>query len=243
MARTQILTKPPVLEALIDVVFTNVSSDEAKLRAIAEKICTDTGKISEIKSITHAIGLEDFDRVVASRTTDFDGFKIHNDPCVVQLRGDRVTVSQVGLYDSWEKLVAHSRGVVKAFVSATGAERAGRIAARFINRIPLSRNLGELLEHPPVIDVGIGSAQVDDFMTKMSIKGLERGIRANLTVGTATNSQDNDERVLIVDVDVYIRGDFSSEFDEISAELDSIRSVKNDLFFGTVTDVALEQFK
>src|SRR3546814_5784934 len=69
---------------------------------------------------------------------------------MVQIREDRLTISHVARYERWEDLVDDAAANFHSFIAAGKAMRVTRVAARFVNRIPMHLGtFGDLLAIPP----------------------------------------------------------------------------------------------
>src|SRR3546814_17124898 len=69
---------------------------------------------------------------------------------IVQIREDRLTISHVARYERWEDLVDDAAANFHSFIAAGKPMRVTRVAARFVNRIPMHLGpFGDHLDIPP----------------------------------------------------------------------------------------------
>src|SRR3546814_1500171 len=81
------------------------------------------------------------------------------------MREDRLTISHVARYERWEDLVDDAAANFHSFIAAGKPMRVTRVAARFVNRIPMHLGtFGDLLAIPPQLLPELADARVTDFV-------------------------------------------------------------------------------
>src|SRR3546814_2063269 len=92
----------------------------------------------------------------------------------VQIREDRLTISHVARYERWEDLVDDAAANFHSFIAAGKPMRVTRVAARFVNRIPMHLGtFGDLLAIPPQLLPELADARVTDFVRRHVIRSEE----------------------------------------------------------------------
>src|SRR3546814_15373919 len=92
---------------------------------------------------------------------------------IVQIRGDRLSISQVARDERWEDLVDDAAANFHSFIAVGKPMRVTRVAARFVNRIPMHLGtFGDLLAIPPQLLPELADARVTDFVRRHVIQGL-----------------------------------------------------------------------
>src|SRR3546814_16193513 len=94
----------------------------------------------------------------------------------------------------------------------------------------------DLLTIPPQLLPELADARVTDFVRRHVIQGLELDFSATLTVATVTPLPQETSNALLIDIDVSTQVDFPPVFSELIQYLNVIRSIKNSVFFGSVTE-------
>lgn len=254
MAQVRHLTNAPVKEALLDFQFAGNILDIERLRTLAATY-TAKGWVSyELRqfeaTVAHEAG-ESQAMHVSESSWVFEGLGVTSPDRlhVVQFRGDRVTVSEVGSYTTWEDLLNRASTSFNEFVNAAGEVALTRIGVRYINRIRPNANFTrfeEVLERPPVELPGLAGARITNFLRRHVVEGLAGGFTGNLTIGTAVAEAGEDARNLpafLVDVDVYKACAMDPVFDAVAEELEIARRIKNTMFFGSLKDEAVESYE
>jgi uncharacterized protein (TIGR04255 family) len=76
----------------------------------------------------------------------------------------------------------------------------------------------------------------------MLLSGLGDAAFANYTVGTVAPNAGETNKALLVDIDVFKDCELPPDLPTLLDQLREFREIKNDLFFGTVTEKALESY-
>jgi uncharacterized protein (TIGR04255 family) len=256
MARVRKLVEPPIQEAVLDFRLSGSKASREELEKLAAELMPPDGQRRPINSFKAKLVPGEGNQLdIKSASSTFDGFALHDsrDRVVVQVYPHRVTVSHVGDYISWEELLSDATRVLQAHLKVTGARKVVRVAARYINRLALPgpefRDWAQILSRPPVRpndeegSSAFQSAWVSDFVYKEVVRGLPSGFAAIVTTATAESSDQGPTNDLIVDVDVYKQCELLPDPDLIAQSVSEIRALKNQLFFGALTESFLESYK
>src|SRR6476620_5194321 len=210
MAQQTRLRTPPIHEALIDLSFVGSTSGIEALEQITSSMKGDWAK-KEITETTATFEIvpqkASKEQVVQSNHSAVVGYYLE-DPTghrILQVREDRLTVSHVRKYTTWEALEADAHSALIEYARVMKPSSVSRIAGRFINRIalPEDRPFEEFLTNPPKVVEGLGNARVTDFVRRQVIQGLDGDFVAVLNVGTATPLPEEKAASLLVDIDVF----------------------------------------
>lgn len=246
MARVRHLNKPPIQEAVIDFVFSGSQMERDGLDSLASTFPKEHWQRQTITTTTVQAQIGGAEGALEPKATSaFEGYSMREleGSRFVQLREDRLTISRVADYQRWEDLVSDAAKNFGEFVAAGNPTRVTRVAARFVNRIPMHLGtFGDLLTIPPQVLPELPDARVSDFIRRHVIQGLELDFASNLTVATVTPLPDETSNALLIDIDVFKQVDLPPIFSEFDPYLNVMRSIKNSIFFGSVTERALEPF-
>lgn len=248
------LARPPIQEAIIQFVFKDVTISRDVLASIADGFVKDgwnRQKTEQIDTVIDAGALAaagNSSPAVVSSARSFLGYVVmsQQDEARVQLRPSSVSVSKTK-YTKWEDLVALAQRAFDSYSPLTSAGRVKQVSTRFINRIapiPGIDSFDEILKRPPKTTDGLPGAYVADFMRRHIVRGIEGGFAANLTVGTVVWEPKDIEpgKTLVVDIDAFLECDLPADFSAFTESLSRLRHIKNDLFFGSLTDFAVERY-
>jgi len=249
VAKIQHLQKPPIREALIDLQFADADIGSDQLESVANALLNAGCTKKELFATEAEFGPDGEvggqGLVLRRQISAFDGYAIVNasESVILQVRSDRVTASHIGAYDRWEDLVADADRALQAHAAVSRAQRIKRVAARFINHVPVPTGAGDdlanLLTAPPIHPIEVGPCMRREFASRQVLEHVEGGLTAILAVATAQTPEG--ERALVIDVDVFKMGESPAIMERLRPDLDAIRLVKNRLFFGSLTEDALEQ--
>lgn len=252
MAKPRDLSKAPVLEAVINFGFSGVQLNREALVLLAAPYEEQGWQRQEAHTFEATIGpaVPDAPLSIVS-SGGFAGFVLR-DPGggrFIRLETSQISASVTNGYSGWEALREEARQAFEAFVKASHPSAVGRIATRFINRIPPHADFtqfDQILTRPPLQMEELPGAYVSDFLRRHVITNLEGGFTANLTIGTATSEADepaSPAKAIVIDVDVFKECDLPPMFDLMEAELAEARTIKNQLFFGSLQDAVVERFE
>jgi uncharacterized protein (TIGR04255 family) len=257
MAATRKLKRAPVREALIDIQFVESDLSSEQLRQLAQHYIAEGWEQHELRSVEAVFGPLEApnDQTVALHSSNsiFEGISLRfpSTGQVIELRGARITVADIGRYSSWEELTERADLALQQFVALSPKAIVNRLAARFINRIPPNVAFTEyeqILERPPQPLPGMeqSGARITNFLRRHVVEGLSGGYTAVLTIGTVNPEAGEEVRQtmpLVVDVDVFRLCKLEANIQVLREDLATIRTLKNELFFGSLKDQALEQFQ
>jgi len=165
---------------------------------------------------------------------------------VIQSRRDGLTFSRLRPYLDWGPLFDGAWEAWLAYRDCVRPDRILRVSTRFLNRIeiPAGRDLDEYFvispkmpERAPNFLLGYSSA--------LSIPFPDLGVQATVRLTMNASSVDNRTvQPLILDLDILFPCDFGPTDDTaIRRSISALRPIKNDLFFGSLTETAMELFQ
>lgn len=250
MAHARSLRNPPIREAVLQFEFPGVSLGRSELETLAAPYLEKGWNKEEAHSIEATLGSRPEGAFeVVSTDAIFAGLILRHPEGrhLVHLRASQFAVSNAQHYESWEALEGRARVVFNHYVSVSQAQLVGRVSARFINRIPAFEEFADfdaMLMRPPLPIADLPGATVTDFLRRHVVAGLDGGFTANLTIGTVIREPGEAEsgKALVIDTDVFKSLDVEPVFDSLTDELARLRSIKNALFFGSLTEAVVEKF-
>ncbi len=163
----------------------------------------------------------------------------------VQARRDGFTLSRLRPYESWAALRAEAERVWPEFVAELQPERVTRAAVRYINQIDLrfpSPELKDFFTTYPEVGPQV-TTDLAGFLSRLAF--AVPAARAHVIVTQATQPiQDGVPRAsILLDIDVFRQDVLPTAGSALWPVLDTLRAVKNDVFFGSLTPKALELFQ
>jgi uncharacterized protein (TIGR04255 family) len=162
---------------------------------------------------------------------------------IAQFRVDGFTFNRLAPYTSWDSLLPEALRLWVRYVEIAQPEFVSRIALRYINQIvvPPGAPLDDIMVAPPRVPTGI-SKPLSAFLTRITIQDPTKGISAHVT--QALNSSTKGAAgSLILDIDAFKEVSIEPSEADVSEALTSLRTFKNRIFFGSLTESTLKSFE
>lgn len=246
MATVRHLNHAPIREAVIDIAFASerlLDEVEAFARDAASP---DGGEVVPLHEAAYEIvfdGGEPSARQVSGGTR---GWRIQfpDGLHVVQLRPNRFTFSRLAPYASWGDMSARAQSLWSRFLLQGRVNEVNRLAVRFINRIqvgPGAVDLDDYFRGAPHIPAELPQALAEFLVRWRVVDGDDMATVTQLYEG---KPEPRGTTTVVVDIDaVHVCSMKTLDCAAIEGILNRLRSFKNDLFFGLVTDKALEPYE
>ncbi|MCX7418724.1 MAG: TIGR04255 family protein [Planctomycetia bacterium] len=237
------LSRPPIVEAVI-----HWQTAVGKMLDKSQVNDELTKRFPNYDCRQQQVSLAEFkgspDGVEMSASAKWDGFRLngkddaeHN---VVQLKPNGVVFSRVKHYDCWETLEAEALRFWEVFVDLAEPPVIERLGVRFINQVELANSTGSyFLKGIPSLPQGMELSR-DSFFHQDTLQ--VSGYPYQINWIRAVQRTLENERVLIVDIDVSTSQVESVEREAIKKCLAEMRILKNKLFFSCAKDSALKHF-
>lgn len=248
MADYETLPHAPLTEALIDFgVSTEFPIDLDALSHFGERIANRY----PVRTVMHAIRSEFaltstgvVPRPGGTSTTQ-NGYRFQSADAtqVVQARTDGIAISRLRPYRDWVSLMAEARDVWEAYSEATGVPSVSRLALRYINRIEIPLPFADFKEYfltIPEVATGIPQGLAAFFM-QLTIPFEQIGAIAIINQTIDVSADPRERLPVIFDIEVNRMG--RVEGAGLWSMLESLRTAKNQIFFGSLTPKCLELFR
>lgn len=240
------LRTPPIVEALVDIRAAVTAPPDA-FEAIAREL--------QVEYPTHTVrrGIKaefrvDQGKLVPPTAEDlgFQGVLLNSGSgtTLVQFRPDGFTFNNLNSYIGGEKLLASALKLWSKFVDQLHPTAVTRVALRYINQftLPLRADdeFARYLTAAPSAPEGAPQS-VSQFLSR--VVAFDAETSANIvTTQQLTIPELNSSALVVIDVDAFRTGEFSTDPQELRTILDGLRSLKNRTFFSLLTDVAVQLF-
>jgi len=161
---------------------------------------------------------------------------------VLQYRKDGFTFSRLDPYQDWEQMRDEALRLWKIYVESISPSLITRLATRYINiiEIPYGSNLGEYLTAPPKIPDGLNN-EISGFLTRVEIHEPAIGARGLIT--QTLEKSPEEKASIVLDIDVSMYGRYELDNDKYLECLEQLHDYKNEIFFASLTESAMELFK
>ena len=170
-------------------------------------------------------------------------FKTTDQLTVAQFRLNGFTFNRLAPYTTWEELLPAALRLWTIYSETAQPESVPRIAVRYINDLRLRRGerLEQFLARPPQPPPGVPSELTRLFL-KTESRDVDSGISVNLSQALQPGVI-SDERSLLLDVDVYRLEEFRDRLEEIPPAFETLRAMKNRVFFENITEEAAHRYE
>lgn len=242
------LTRSPITEAIVD--FQTQPADGCDLASL-QKLAAGLdpkyaiqGPIIDVQTSLSLSNAQDPQSETRSREV---GVRLTTDDTkfVLQLRLDRFTLSRLEPYESWEQMNSEARRLWRRYCEALNPEVVTRVATRYINRLNLPLKHGETFQNylPKAPDVPDELPQgVIDFLQRIEIFNPELEVRAVVIQLLESGAARAGAVPVILDIDVFKNAESKPDTENIWQLLEKMRTFKNEVFFASLTESAVELF-
>jgi uncharacterized protein (TIGR04255 family) len=243
------LRNAPIVEAVIDFkVKPKEGVDFKKVENAFSREDFGYYQKGPIAEGTFAISMGPEGQIIPPSTaSDLVGIRFHSsdDKYILQVRSNSFTLSRLAPYETWEILISEAKRIWEIYKTRLMPDRIMRIATRYINKLLLPLRAGdELMTYVNSFGKtpeGIPQA-VEAFLQKYQL--TDRSIDAHVLLSLALNSREPDGRVpFILDIDAYKEIEKKASDSMIWDEMERLRILKNNCFFGMLTERAKEIYK
>ncbi len=236
MAKARHLRNAPITEAIVDFrVSVPPDSRRDRLREAIDLLKVEYPRTEEPKRYE-----------ARTRDLGFQGIwlRTEDQKTVAQFRVDGFTFNRLKPYTRWEQIIPEAMRLWGIYVELANPQSITRLALRYINHMTFPRPEPRLEEYivtcpqlPPTVPKILSS-----FSTRLVLEHPQRRMRANviqaLEVGVKTASPS-----LLFDIDVHRAGDLEINAGVIEEIFGDLRTYKNDIFFGSLTERFVEVFE
>jgi len=237
-----------VREALIDIQFEPHLSLEDVDRYIAS-VSEWFGKKSDIWEALVTFGTNGADHGAKSTAIGRRVERIDGAPYVLQCRGSGFTLSRLSPYGQWADLRQEAVRLWELFSATVGAVRITRIAVRYVNEIKLAlpiRDFSDFLTCPPRVPDELPQG-ISAFLSRIVVPDEAMNCVSVVTQayeGPPAETPTGPTITVLLDIDVSrIVSLIAEDMREVWNGLDVLRDQKNKMFFGHLTETAVETYE
>jgi len=175
------------------------------------------------------------------------GLRLHSvdEKYVAQCRLTGFTLSRLPPYEAWPALVRETKRIWSIYIERLRPARVTRVAARFINNLRLPLGHGESFQTylHKFADVPEEAPQaLTSFFQRFQLVDIPTNASVNLTLALDSSPPDGPAPV-ILDVDAFTFKNMDPKDDELWDVLEHLRKLKNQCFFGSLTERAVELYE
>lgn len=246
MARIRHLERAPIAEAVIDLrVQPNEGVSVDSFSPIAERLNGRYPVCTPIESLAARFGVQEGrptpPEAIVSQVGIF--LKTRDEQNIVQFRTDGFSFSRLPQYTSWDQVFPEAMLLWREYENVAKPLRVIRLAVRYINRLRLTLpvELTDYLTAPPAVPPPLPET-VRGYLTRLLLFDAESG-NSVIVTQALERSVDADHLVVLLDIDAYRDVDMDVKDPRIESILGTLRDLKNNVFFGSITEKTARIFE
>ncbi|MGR3310872.1 MAG: TIGR04255 family protein [Candidatus Brocadiales bacterium] len=247
MSEYPVFPNAPIAEAILDIrVLLPKEVDLAKLETFHDYIKERFPKKQE--RISFKVDIELLPKGPGSLGTsnEPDGYRFESPDGekIVQARLDGFTFNRLKPYENWEVFRSEAHELWDFYFQLTNPTKITRIALRYINRIEIPLPMKDFKEYiltTPEVAPKLPQA-LSHFFMQLEIPDPDTQATAIITQ-TMKKPTENQRLPLILDIDVFRKGNYIGNESKMWNEFEKLRTFKNDVFFNSITEKTKELFK
>jgi len=245
MAEKKHLNNAPIKEALIDIQVTMPEkNDIEELISLYDRFKRDYPVMKHLHRGEFGFHLGNEEQEAqATVNKSFIGYRFDSadEKQVLQYRKDGFTFSRLEPYQNWEKMRDEALKLWQIYTESVSPLMITRLATRYINvmELPYGCELGDYLTAPPIIPPDLNN-EVSGFLTRIEVHEPAIGARGLITQTLERSAEK--KASIVLDIDVSKFGRYELDNDQYLKCLETLHDYKNDVFFASLTEKAMEQF-
>jgi uncharacterized protein (TIGR04255 family) len=160
-----------------------------------------------------------------------------------QARLDGFTLNRLHPYTHWAQFSTEAKALWTQYVRVAKPTAVVRVALRYINRIELPNQADpkDFFRTLPVLPTGFPQS-IGGLLLRLELP-VQTGRTSVVTMATEQADPGAEKRTWILDIDVGQQGHFEPSGSEIWTILEELRTLKNKVFFESLTPTALGAYK
>jgi uncharacterized protein (TIGR04255 family) len=246
----QHLPHAPIVEAVIEVrARAAVAWEETKISQQLKSALLDYPKASSQSEVTHEFKLKPGQPPeTKQQDLGWKGLRLQsaNEKHIAQFNRDGFIFSRLHPYESWEQLRDEAMRLWQIHAEIAHPTEIQRIGLRFINRIvlpPQDFRFEDYIQPYPEPPYDLDLPFVSFFHhDTLAVPGYPYAINVTRTIQPPQSPQ-TEGISLILDIDTFTLQSFELDKDMLNARLAEMRWLKNKVFFGSITEKALNNFQ
>lgn len=245
MPQPRHLSRAPIVEAILDFKVQHRPGFEVEQLKSANLANGRYLLSGEQAVFSTSVDLENgvFTQNSEAQTLDGYLYRSQDSRFIARLAADGCTISHLNPYSRWAELESEARLVWDEYRRAAEPTFVSRVATRFINRLRIPLPVQDLadficvLPNPPRDFTG----GTGDFLVRLSLHRSDAPVSVYLTA-VLESETDEQHLAVILDIDAYSRESYTPDGADMWGVLSKLHDVKNEVFFGSITERTLELF-
>lgn len=234
-------TAPPIIEAIIQFVFVDELS-EASYRKIIKRLGKAYANHLSLENIQANLDLPK--RQANFTVAPQEKFSSEDQADILLVNRNALTWSRLAPYPGWDVFFTRVKRDLEEAHQATGYRKLGRLGVRFINRLDVPRH-DSVVRYEEYLAINISLPEKWDVIQNYGWR-FERdfpgGLRA-IVQSAIVESEVPETGAFMLDIDVVALSDLPTKLENVFTKLSDMRTLKNEIFETSITDLARESFR
>ncbi len=241
------LANPPILEAVIEIrpVFAREPGLDA-LRGCAEAIVGTHPAVQDLYRGQLEVTLSATGETDAKALSGAIGFRSMSadNTQIVTFSSLAFSVSLLKPYAGWDALLQSAKRYWDTFSSRTSPDAVARIGVRYINELllPPMEPVESFVVPGPSVPQGLPQ-QFKAYLNRIEIVDAARDQLGIITMASQGLTPDRARVRMLLDVDAICEGTFPTSGEDLWRRTAALRQFKNDMFFHSITENLLREYR
>lgn len=249
MARARHLNNPPIKEALVDIrVAEGPAFQREKLDVLKGDLTSRYPKAEDRRRIQAVLDLSTGRSVSSTKDLGWLGLFLTSGDgtSTAQFRPDGFTSNKLPPYVSADSMFGEALDLWQRYVEVAHPKAVIRLALRYINVLQLPFKGGDdfrrFLTAAPDMPDDSPQRLISDFVTRVTFLDPDRRAKAIVTQQLQLAPAKGGPIPFVIDIDVFQEAEIGIHREQLEPRLQSLRQMKNDLFFSSLTEETLEPY-
>jgi uncharacterized protein (TIGR04255 family) len=238
------LKRAPIVEAIIDIrVSPLVVVTKKEILKVREKIGERYPSIETLS----AINVPMVGNKIEPPQRTIQGFLVKSidGAYIGQFRTDGFAFNRLYPYTTWEDIKKNAIDLWEFYKECMSPKQIARVAVRYVNemRFPVMfENINQFIETTPNLPSSLKTT-TKNFLSRAFLEDIDKQRSANITQ-TIDQNPNLQETIVSLDIDAFSHRRFTlAREKQVWETLEELREMKNDIFFKSLTQKAINNFK
>ena len=237
------LSRAPIIEAVLDFrVLPEEGLTAERFSPLREQLAKSYPTATPMHSVEARFSVKDEPTQVKSDLGWM--FRAADDRTRAQFRTNGFTFNRLAPYTTWEEVFSESMRLWQLYVETAKPQEISRLAVRYINRLTVSTpaELSDYLEAPPKVPDPVPQG-IGEFLSRIVISDPQ-GQASAIIIQALEGSSDQGKISILLDIDAFRQASLSpNEKEAVERIFGDLRSLKNTIFYASITERTADQYE
>jgi uncharacterized protein (TIGR04255 family) len=246
MAEHRHLSSAPIVEALVDLrALLPDDFDVSRFEALKDQLRDRFPGVQPLFEQRMTVAGAPGQPVSSTTSIRVNGFAFRSEDgkTLVQFRRDGFTFNRLRPYTSWEEIRPEALELWTIYRRVAKPPPCSRIALRYVNQLDVTESdaaLTDILTAVPGVPRDTPRL-LNEFFMRVVLADPATGFTAAITQATQASPAAN-VGLILLDIDAYRAGSGGIPDREVEPTLEALHKLKNDIFFGSITEATARRY-